>query len=39
LQKGKHVEYDMILHMTEKDPKKRPSAQYIIETYLPAWKE
>ena len=35
----KHIEHSMILHMTAKDPESRPSAQDIIQTYLPSWRE
>lgn len=30
LAKGKHIEIEMILHMTERNPEDRPNCQYII---------
>ena len=37
--KGQHIEYDMILHMTEQNAENRPSAIDIINNYLPKWAD
>ena len=39
LVKGKHIEYEMILHMTEQNPEYRPSAMDVINNYLQKWAE
>lgn len=34
---GKHIEYELILKMTEENASRRPSAQEIKELWLPRW--
>ena len=35
--KGKHIEHEIILDMTDKNPDKRPSAQNLLKDYIPKW--
>ena len=37
--KSHHIEFEMILKMTEKKAEDRPSAQEIIQKYLPIWQD
>lgn len=37
LVKGKHIEYDLIIKMTEEDPFLRPSSLEIKSKWLPLW--
>lgn len=39
LQKGKHIEYEFILAMTEKQPKDRPSIPIILSKWLKLWEK
>ena len=34
-----HIEHELILRMTERDPASRPSALEIIQNYLPIWRD
>lgn len=39
LRKGQHIEYDMILAMTEELAQSRPSIPVIISTWLSKWEQ
>lgn len=39
MQKGKHIEYDFILAMTEKEAKNRPSIPVILSKWLKLWEK
>ena len=34
-----HIEYAMILHLTMPDIEKRASVKFVIDNYLPVWRE
>jgi len=36
--KGVHIEHDLILLLTEKDPTLRPSAKQLMTEFLPMWR-
>ncbi len=39
LEIGKHIEVELILQMTQVDPKLRPSSIEILNDWLPKWNQ